>query len=71
MDVGRAGVELGFKGIVVLVESFVGGLAGVDGASLRRAFFSCFVHFFIPKNAGPFQWVPVIAFATAVRDLYF
>lgn len=71
VDVGRAGVELGFKGIVVLVESFVGGLAGVDGASLRRSFFSCFAHFFIPKNAGPFQWVPVIALATAVRDLYF
>jgi len=35
-DEGEARVALRFEAVLFLIESFVGGLAGIDGATLLR-----------------------------------
>lgn len=69
LNVRGAGVELRLQQIELLFKSVLGGLARVDRAPLRQ--YALLVHFFTPKKTSPFQWVPVIALATAVSDLYF
>ena len=67
-DVGQSGILLRIEGIEGLVETLVTGDAAIDGA----AFGGDDTHFrppFTPKNAGPDQWVPVIARAAADRLL--
>lgn len=59
---------MGVDGVERLVEPFVGRHATID----RAAFRGHGVHrrpLFNPKNAGPDQWVPVIALAAADRLL--
>ena len=67
-DVGEPRLALGVERVELLLETLLGGLAGIDRAAelagrqggqalpLRR-----------PKNSGPFHLVPVIARATADR----
>ena len=72
MDVRCTGVELCLQRIELLVEPLVRAFARVDRAPpLTNRLLLLLAHFFTPKNAGPFQCVPVIALATAVSDLYF
>ena len=61
-DKGFAGLALGMEGVEVLLETLLGGLAGVDGASA--------LHGHSPKNLGPDQRAPVIARATSDNDRY-
>ena len=81
-DVGLAGLALGVEAVELLLEPFLGRLAGVDGAAeladrwpawrRRPAGFlrSCRPRrFFRPKKIQPFQRVPVMARAIAERDL--
>ena len=82
-DVGLAGLALGIEAVELLLQPFLAALAGVDRAAelqddrlrLPRASCACrCAHdrprwFFRPKNTQPFQRVPVMARATAERDL--
>jgi hypothetical protein len=78
----QACITLCFEAVVFLVEPFISGLAGVDGAALlwrdcgslvstHRAHTAPFLEAgaFKPKNTGPDQWLPVMRLATADRLL--
>ena len=77
-----SGVALRFETVVFLIQPFVGGFPGVDGATLLRrdrrqrvgARRTHAVTFFDagdlrPKNTGPDQWLPVMWPAIADRLL--
>ena len=70
-DVGLAGLALGVEAVELLLEAFLGGFAGVDGAAQLAG--GRFVHArlpdFSPKKASPFHCVPVMARAMADSDL--
>src|SRR5690606_32270629 len=72
-DVRLAGFALGMQAVELLLESFLGGFPGVDGATefadhgLRHV---RPLWFLSPKNNQPFQRVPVMARAMADSDLY-
>ena len=79
-DIGLAGLALGVERVELHVEAFLRGFAGVDGAAraLRHRVsadgllmhrFLCFAR--MPKKRKPFQFVPVMAFATADKERYF
>src|SRR5215469_3250246 len=59
---GLTGLPLRAKGVEVLLQSLLSGLARVDRAP------TSFVH--LPKNLGPDQRAPVIARATSDKDRY-
>ena len=69
-DIGLGRIVLGVEGIEVLFQPLVGGDAGIDGAA--NLFCSSSLHDAPasfdglsrkPKNRGPFQRVPVMAWA--------
>ena len=77
-DIRFGRFALGVKGVEVLVEAIFMRLPCVEGApnAPERLGIPAWTHdddlpfagFRSPKNAGPFQCVPVITFVTAVRD---
>src|SRR5439155_16052596 len=78
-DVGLGGLALDVERVELLLQTFLGGLAGVDGtADLgRSALFGGLIHAAPPRPARahrkkwkPLQWAPVTALATALSDLY-
>src|SRR5262249_44918906 len=79
VDVRLGGFALGIQGVEVLVESFFGAFARVDGAAqwARRGGFRCarvghgFAPFSVrPKKKFPEQCEPVTALATALSERY-
>ena len=71
LDVGERRLALGVERVELHVEALVGRDAGVDGAADFADWRPHFAEWFrSPKNAGPFQRVPVIARAIADSDLY-
>ena len=68
LDVGRAGLALGVEGVELLLQTFLGGLAGIDRAPADRLLRShrqnpadaLPLDCRSPKKAGPFQRVPVM-----------
>ena len=76
-DVGLAGLALGVEAVELLLQPFLGGFAGVDGAAQLAddlRFFRRLRHvrplwFLSPKKTQPFQRVPVMARAMADSDL--
>ena len=62
LDIGLAGFSLCIKRIEGLIQSILGGFAGIDGAS-------DLAHERTPKNRGPDHFVPVIAVAMAVSEV--
>src|SRR5262245_55484542 len=79
VDVRFGRLALGIQRVEVLVESFFGAFAGVDGAadrsSRRRLGFTGLGHDFCPfsvspKKKCPEQCAPVTALATALRERY-
>ena len=69
-DVVLAGVALGVERIEVLLEPFIGGLAGVDrAAEFPRRRHEKPRDDGNPKNFHPFHCVPVIARATLDSDV--
>jgi hypothetical protein len=77
-DIGFARLPLGIEGVELRVEAFVGGFPRVDGATdtpdrsaFRISRASHATRSFperSPKKDGPFQWVPVMSSAIAVRE---
>ena len=59
---GRTGLPLGIEGVELLVEPFVGRLAGIDCAAKARGGAHS------PKNLGPDQCAPVMRLAMAESD---
>ena len=71
LDVGKRRLALGVEAVELHVEAFVGRDAGVDSAANFADWRPHFAEWFrSPKNAGPFQRVPVTARAMAESDLY-
>ncbi|MEI2757102.1 MAG: hypothetical protein V9F46_11700 [Chitinophagaceae bacterium] len=71
-DVGLAGLALGIERVELLLQPFLGGFPGVDGAAqlADEGFGGAFPRwFFSPKKTQPFQRVPVMARAMADSDL--
>lgn len=66
-DIGGASLVLRIKRVEVLIEAFLGGFAGVDGAADagRGHGFEVLVR---PKKRGPDQWAPVICRAMAESE---
>src|SRR4051812_229275 len=60
-----AGFALRMQRVEVLLQPFLGGFAGVDGATPHDGFA---VHLFSPKKRGPDQRTPVIRRATSDSD---
>src|SRR5437773_12213705 len=76
LDVGQASFTLSVERVEILLESDLGGFAGVDGAADRSGWVILPVHAFPPlpasarrKNRKPLVWEPVMALATADKDL--
>ena len=65
-DVTFAGFPLSVQRIEFLLKSVFNALAAIHGAAL---FFDRVGHYFTPKNTFPFQRVPVMARATADREV--
>src|SRR5215472_6346709 len=78
VDVRFGRLALGIQRVEVLVESFLGAFAGVDGAAhrgRRRLGFTGLGHDFCPfavrpKKKCPEQCAPVTALATALSERY-
>src|SRR5207249_4587388 len=76
LEVGQAGFTLGVERVEILLESDLGGFAGVDRAADCRGQLVLPAHALPPlpanawrKKRKPLVWEPVIALATADRDL--
>ena len=72
-DIGLAGLALGVEGVELLLEPFLGGFAGVDGAAELAdgsGLASCAPPLILEAEEDqPFQRVPVMARAMAESDL--
>ena len=64
-DVGLAGLALALERIEFLLEPFLRGFAGVDGAAPKKGWLSGLRS---PKKAGPDQRLPVIILATCESE---
>ena len=70
-DIGLAGLALGMQAVELLLEPFLGGFPGVDGAAelADSRLGHARLPDFSPKKASPFHRVPVMARAMADSDL--